>query len=348
MIQVDKVTRDVGSFKLDNISFESPDGEYLVVLGPSGAGKTMLLESIAGLVSIDSGKIFINGKDVTKLPPERRNVGFVYQDYMLFPNMTVEENIAFGLAMHDTPKSERDRRVQEMMEFLGIDYLKGRRPRTLSGGEKQRVALARALIINPEVLLLDEPLSSLDAQVRKKLREDLKKIHEKHPVNVIHVTHDQIEAFVLADRIGVLSQGRLLELGTPEEIFKKPKTEFTTKFVGFDNVFKGRAKRENGITLVQVGDLVFQVISKKKGTITFAFRPEDVIVSREKLKSSARNQFTGKITEIIDEGPLVRLKINVSDIIISAIITKKSFVDMNLRHGDIVTFIVKTTSIHVL
>jgi len=348
MIQVYRVTRDVGSFKLDNISFDSPDGEYLVVLGPSGAGKTMLLESIAGLIPIDSGKIFINGKDVTRLPPEKRNVGFVYQDYMLFPNMTVEENIAFGLAMRDVPKSERDMRVQEMMEFLGIDYLKGRHPRTLSGGEKQRVALARALIINPEVLLLDEPLSSLDAQVRKKLREDLKKIHEKHPVNVIHVTHDQVEAFVLADRIGVLNQGKLLEIGLPEEIFKKPKTEFTTKFVGFDNIFKGHAKKENGITTVQVGDLMFQIVSEKEGTVTFAFRPEDVIVSKEKIKSSARNQFTGKITEIIDEGPLIRLKINVDDVTISSIITKKSFMDMNLRHGDTVTFIVKTTSIHVL
>lgn len=348
MIQVDKITRSVGAFKLDNISFESPDSEYLVILGPSGAGKTMLLESIAGLVQIDKGSIIINGNDVTHLPPEKRNVGFVYQDFMLFPNMTVEDNIAFGLVMRDVPKTERIKRVQDMMDFLGISYLKGRFPRTLSGGEKQRVALARALVINPDILLLDEPLSSLDAQVRKKLREDLKKIHEKHPINVIHVTHDQVEAFVLADRIGIINKGKLLEIGTPEEIFKRPKTEFTTKFVGFDNVFKGRAYKENGILVVQVNDLTFQVISDKEGTITFAFRPEDVIVSKEKIKSSARNQFTGKIAEIIDEGPLIRLKIDVNGTLIVAVITKKSFIDMNLRHGDTITLTIKTTSIHVL
>lgn len=347
MIEVRHLTRSVKNFKLNDISFMSEDGEFLVILGPSGAGKTMLLESIAGIVPIDSGTIIINNRDVTFEPPENRNIGFVYQDFILFPHLTVRENISFGLKMRKLSKDEMDDRTEKMAELLGISHLLDRKPHTLSGGEKQRVALARALVIQPEVLLLDEPLSALDARVRKTLRDEIRRLHDRFKINTIYVTHDQIEAYVLADRIGILNEGELLELGTPQEIFQNPSHEFTAKFVGFDNIFRGYAKSENGILKINLENkIVVEAFGEKTGNVTIAFRPEDVLVSTKPISSSARNTFEGKIVDMKDEGALIRLKIDIG-MPIYAVITKKSFVEMDLKSKSKVFVSFKASSVRV-
>jgi len=347
MIEVKSLCRSVKGFKLDNISFKSGDGEFLVILGPSGAGKSMLLEAIAGIVDIDAGQVIINGKDVTYLPPEKRNIGFVYQDFVLFPHLNVRENISFGLKMRKVSKDEQDERIAKITHLLGITHLLDRKPHKLSGGEKQRVALARALVIQPEVLLLDEPLSALDAHVRKKLRDEIRTLHDAFRINTIYVTHDQIEAYVLADKIGIINQGKLLELGTPKDVFQHPSNEFTAKFVGFDNIFRGFAKSENGIAEVRLdNDIIIEAFAEKTGNVTIAFRPEDVIVSKKPISTSARNTFEGKIVDIVDEGALIRLKIDIG-IPICAIITKKSFVEMKLKPNSIVYISFKASSVMV-
>jgi len=347
MIEVDKLYKKVGNFELGEISFASKDGEYLVILGPSGAGKTMLLECIAGLVSIDSGRIFIDGEDVTDKPPEMRGVGFVYQDFLLFPHLKVEENIEFGLKMRGLSKEEIRERVEYILSLLGITHLKGRYPANLSGGEKQRVALARAIAIKPKILLLDEPLSSLDLKVRESLRKELKRIHDEYEMNTIHVTHDQLEAYILADRVGILRDGKLLEIGPPDKVFRSPSNEFTAEFLGFENLFKGFVKREeDGLFLVDVNGVEFVTTKGGHGKVTIGFRPEDVIVMKKVAKTSARNVFSGKIVDTLDEGGLVKLKIDIG-IPITATVTKSSFFELGLKVGSEVKVSIKASAINV-
>ena len=204
MIRIENISKDWKEFKLDDVSIQIEDGEYFVILGPSGSGKTMLLELMAGIWDPDSGKIFMGGKEITRLPPEQRGVGFVYQDYMLFPHKTVFENIAFGLKMAKLPHDEIKNKVNEMMKVLRIEHLANRLPRTLSGGEQQRTALARALIIHPRVLLMDEPLSALDKNTRDDLMQELKQLHQNFDVTIVHVTHNFDEALMLAEQDGIV------------------------------------------------------------------------------------------------------------------------------------------------
>ncbi|MQA25155.1 MAG: ATP-binding cassette domain-containing protein [Micromonosporaceae bacterium] len=207
-------------------------GELLVVLGPSGAGKSTLLRVIAGLEPAVRGQVRIAGRDVTRLRPGRRDVSMVFQSYALFPHLTVADNIAFGLTVRDTPKGEIGERVRRAAEAVGCAALLGRRPAQLSGGERQRVALARALVREPDVFLLDEPLSNLDAELRVETRAELRALHDRVGATMLHVTHDQTEALVLGDRVAVLREGRVEQLGTPEEIWRTPATVFVARFVG--------------------------------------------------------------------------------------------------------------------
>ena len=207
-------------------------GELLVVLGPSGAGKSTLLRVVAGLQPATAGRVVIAGRDVTRLRPGRRNVSMVFQSYALFPHLTVAENIAFGLIVRDTPTAVARERARQAAEAVGCGHLLDRRPGQLSGGERQRVALARALVREPDVFLLDEPLSNLDLELRVETRAELKALHERVGATMVHVTHDQTEAMVLGDRIAVLREGRIEQVGTPDEIWRRPATTFVARFVG--------------------------------------------------------------------------------------------------------------------
>src|SRR5512134_2025712 len=224
---------------VNNVSLEVSDGEFFVLLGSSGSGKTTILSLIAGLTVADHGRVLLHGRDVTYLPPQQRRVGFVFQNYALFQYMTVGDNVEFGLSIRKVPAAERRRRRDELLELVGLAGLGNRMPRQLSGGQQQRVALARALAHNPEVLLLDEPLGALDAKIRVELRRNLKAIQRKLGVATIFVTHDQEEAFDLADRVGVMSFGRLVEVGTPEDLYQRPQTEFVASFLGTANLLVG-------------------------------------------------------------------------------------------------------------
>ena len=348
MLEVIDLWKRWKEFELQGISFEVESGEYFVLLGPSGAGKTLLLECIAGLHVLDKGKIIIDGKDVTFFPPEKRSVGMVFQEYALFPHMTVWENVEFGLEVRKVPLNERRKRVKELLELLKVEQLAHRYPSTLSGGEKQRVALARALAVNPKVLLLDEPLSALDAPLRRKLRDELKRLHKVLRIPFVHVTHDQMEAYSLADKIAVINKGVILEIGSPEKIFTSPRNAFVAEFVGFENIFKGKARREGDITVVDIGGVEIVASEPAEGEVIAAIRPEEIVLSLKPVDTSARNVIKGRITEIVPETYIVKLRVDVDGVPFTVYVTRKSFLEMKIDVGCKVSLIFKASSVRIL
>lgn len=236
------VSRHFGEVKaVDNISLDIADGEFFTLLGPSGSGKTTSLRMIAGFDRPTSGRIYLHGRDVSQLPPYERDVNTVFQDYALFPHMTVAENVGYGLMIKKVPKAERERRVEEMLELVRLPGFGNRKPSQLSGGQRQRVALARALINRPRVLLLDEPLGALDLKLRQAMQIELKAIQQKVGITFVYVTHDQEEALTMSDRLAVFNHGRIEQVGTPAEIYERPATAFVAGFVGVSNLVSGAA-----------------------------------------------------------------------------------------------------------
>ena len=300
---------------VNNISLEISDGEFFVLLGSSGSGKTTVLSLIAGLVPVDEGRVWLHGRDVTELRPQERRVGFVFQNYALFQHMTVGENIEFGLSVRKVGKQERGRRRDELLELVGLSGLGTRMPRQLSGGQQQRVALARALAHGPEVLLLDEPLGALDAKIRMELRRTLRAIQRQLGVTTILVTHDQEEAFDLADRIGVMSFGRLLEVGAPEELYQRPQTEFVASFLGVANLMVGTATH----TSVQLGGVQFPMQngyqpSRTDLRVQVLFRPEDVALVSEAGELDCPNLGQACVEEVSFGGSIERLRLRLPPI----------------------------------
>jgi sulfate transport system ATP-binding protein len=292
--------RYAGHPVVNGVSLEVADGELFVLLGSSGSGKSTLLRMIAGLSEVDAGRVLLHGRDVTGLPPAKRGVGFVFQSYALFRGMSVAENVEFALSIRGVSRAERRRRRDELLELVGLAGLGGRMPRQLSGGQQQRVALARALAHNPEVLLLDEPFGALDAKVRLELRRTIREIQRELGITTIFVTHDQEEAFELADRLAVLSFGRLLEAGPPDELYLRPETEFVATFLGTANLLVG----EHTAAGVQLGPVQFPLTTRAQSPdiadgsrrVQILFRPEDVA-----LRGSAQDLSCPSLGEAVVE-----------------------------------------------
>jgi len=240
-VRVQNLNKSFGELKaVNNVSFHAKSGEFLFLLGPSGCGKTTSLRTIAGLEEQDSGKVLVGGKDVSDTPVHKRNLGFVFQNYALFPHMTVRQNIEFGLRMKKINKRYYREKVSEILSLVGLEGYEDRKPDQLSGGEKQRIALCRTLVLDPQVLLLDEPLSNLDAKLRKRMRVELENIQNKLGLTTIHVTHDQEEALAMADRIILMNNGSIVQEGTPPEIYEKPLNGFVADFMGQVNCYRGK------------------------------------------------------------------------------------------------------------
>lgn len=300
------------SIAILDISFKLEDGELITLLGPSGSGKTTVLRLIAGLIESDKGEILFDGVDISNVPTEDRNIGFVFQSYALFPHLTVAENIAFGLEARKWAKEKIISRVIEMLELVGLSGKGKRYPRELSGGEKSRVALARALAPEPSLLLLDEPLSALDMSLKESLRDVIREIQQKVQVSTIYVTHDQKEAMEVSDRIILLNNGQIVESGTPQELYLDPKRQFTAEFLGVTNIIGGslttEGKQEMFATtfgLLEIPDL--EDIRKNESIL--AIFPEHINVSYS--KKNKVNEFPAIIKKLSFGGPYIDLIVTV-------------------------------------
>jgi len=271
-VRLEGIEKTFEGFRLSVKELEVRDGEFLVLLGPSGCGKTTTLRIIAGLERPDSGRVLFDEKDVTDLEPYRRGIGFVFQDHALFPHMTVYENVAFGLTAQRLPRDEIERRVKWALELVNLRGLEKRYPEELSGGQRQRVAIARAMVIEPNLLLLDEPLSNLDAKIRQHLRSEIRRIQRELGTTTIYVTHDQEEAMAISDRIAVMNVGRIEQVGDPLELYYKPKSEFVARFLGSGYI--GEAKFRNGR-----GELCgLELKGDVEGKFIILIRPENVLI----------------------------------------------------------------------
>jgi putative spermidine/putrescine transport system ATP-binding protein len=297
-----------GVTALHPLSLGIQRGEFFCLLGPSGCGKSTTLGVIAGFLAASSGRVSIDGRDVTALTPQQRQIGVVFQSYALFPHMTIADNVGYGLKMQKRDRREIEQRVGYLLELVRLEGKAKRYPRQLSGGEQQRVAIARALAIEPRLLLLDEPLSNLDARLREQMRSELKRIQRTTGVTTVFVTHDQEEAFGVGDRIAVLNQGRLEQFGTPVEIYRQPKTSFVAKFIGRSNCLRGQLSAD--AELFQVNGHAFH--SAKRDIVVAAqshilyLRPEELLLS---LAPEQRNSIPGAVTEIIYGGAVVNYRI---------------------------------------
>lgn len=309
-VSVRNVSKSFGvSVVLEDINFEVGEGEIIVLLGASGSGKTTILRIIAGLEMPDSGEIILHSKDVSLLPARERGVGVIFQSYALFPKMNVEQNIGYGLRLRKKPKTDVAKKINELIELIGLEEHRKKHPSQLSGGQQQRVAIARALAYEPEVLLFDEPFGALDAQIRTRLRREIRALLKKINVPSIFITHDQEEALELGDRIAVLNQGRLEQIGTPFEVYNKPATEYVATFVGAANLLLGVVYEEK----IAIGKVFLQVAEdsakfRNGQSVKIVFRPEDVFLRKpENLTQNYQKLAEGTIEEINFVGAFERV-----------------------------------------
>jgi len=345
MIKINNLETRLNGFNLHGINLSIEEGEFFILMGPTGAGKTVLLEALAGLIPVKNGKIIIGGKDVTRFPPEKRGIGIVYQDYVLFPHMTVNENIYYGLHFHKHDKKETSKRGAELIEELGLMHLKNRLPLNLSGGELQRVALARALVVKPSVLLLDEPLSALDPNFREDIRDRLRKIHQSSRTTFLMVTHDFAEALSLGNRCAIVNNGEIEQVGTMEDIFQRPKTMFVADFVGMKNIFDARF---DGSRAIIENELIMDMGQASRGHGRVAIRPDDIVITKEKYDLHNNNSFSGKITTMVDQGFYYEAHVRVKNVIFKVLVSKKSIFEANFFDGSEVFLSFEAISIHII
>lgn len=283
LIKLDNIVKSYGSNTVvKGMSLEVKDGEFLTFLGPSGCGKTTMLRMISGFETPDSGTIQLNGRDLISIPPNKREINTVFQNYALFPHLTVRDNIGFGLKMKKVSPSEIKERVDEMLAITHLESLANRKPSQLSGGQQQRVAIARGLVNKPKVVLLDEPLGALDLQLRKQMQLDLKRLQKKLGTTYIYVTHDQEEALTMSDRIVLMYNGQIEQIGTPREIYSNPKTEFVANFLGESNILEGVYNCENDNAFFEIEGEKLPVKVFEGNPTLISVRPEDIKLSYKK------------------------------------------------------------------
>lgn len=351
MIEFEHVSLSLGGFSLKDVSFSIEKGDYYFILGPSGAGKTVILEAIAGLHKPDSGEVLINGDRATLLPPEKRKISLVYQDYSLFPHMSVADNVSFGLRRQKVNKDEAESRVNKILEEFDIFHLSERSPLTLSGGEQQRVALARALVVGPEILLLDEPLSAMDPSIKEKFIEELERIHQERDITIVHVTHSRKEALALATRVAIVIDGRLEHEGLKEEVFRKPLNRKIGHFLGIENIYNARSREISpGKTLLDIEGGTIDVSGEYcvgSGLCVF-IRGTDVLISDSPPPKSTEYQvFEGTVTDIFQRGSFFR-KVEIDcGFTISAVLSDTYTESLNLSTGKKVFVRINYASIHI-
>jgi ABC-type Fe3+/spermidine/putrescine transport system ATPase subunit len=383
MIRIEQLHFSVGAFALSDVSLCVAPGEYFVLLGPTGSGKTLLVECLCGLNRIESGRIFLGGNDVTALEPRLRNLGYLPQDYALFPHLSVRKNVTFGLRHHAAASAPGF--VDRLMEQLGVAHLADRKPEKLSGGEKQRVALARALAIRPDVLLLDEPVSALDESTRDSLCRLLKQLQRDTHTTTLHVCHNFAEMLAVADRVGVIHQGRIVQVGTPQEVLQRPCNALVARFMQAGNLFAARATAEaarlrvscpGGIELAAVppetyfveGDVSVMIrpenirlsagdcpsfCPSKNGTVPFSGKGDSPIFAGTKIGTvpSPPNAtvLAGRLSDVVDLGPLVRVAVACGpEIEFQVSLGKREWGDLRLVPGSQVCMLIAAEDVHVM
>ena len=349
MIRTQELTFRVGTFQLDRLTIEIAAGKYFVLLGPPGAGKSIFLECLCGLRRVDSGRVFIDGQDVTHTEPRLRNIGYVPQDYALFPHLSVTQNITFGLRLTRCEQSQLMARLKDITQLLGIQHLLPRRIAGLSGGEQQRVALARALVLQPKILLLDEPVCALDEAMRQDVCHQLLRVQRQLELTVVHVSHNLEEAFSVADQAAILHEGRFQQIGPIDELLRRPNSEFVARFVRTENIFSGHARTtvaESTQTRIELGNTVLDVPGQHTGNVKFVIRPDQILLLPQGEQTGhSDNCFELQVAGWRDCGAYVRLELT-GPINLIAHTTPAAF--SQLRHCSRLTAVLPLQSIHVL
>ncbi|MCD6185367.1 MAG: ABC transporter ATP-binding protein [Deltaproteobacteria bacterium] len=376
MVVFKNIEFTIGTFSLHDVNFSIRDGEYFVILGPSGNGKTQLLKLLAGLNRPKSGEIWIDGTRRDHLPPEKRDIGYVFQDQVLFPHMNVYDNIAFSLKLQKQSKSEIKEKVENMAGILGISYMLNRSPVNLSGGEKQRVALARAMVMGPKVLIMDEPYAALDRNLQERLTLEARELHDQLKQTTVHVTHNQEEAITLADRLCILENGTVKMIDTPDKVFRSPTSTFVASFVCTENIYSDAVVKSDDGDVLQLQYADNEVFCNYKkthtkiavsesddrgffhfarelsgitGKVTFAIRPEVVSMQTSPPDDMKRNVFKGVIVKIFDRGIMFQSNIKINDnFLIVNLTMRKRFLNMNLEKGSEVYVSFEDTDVHII
>ena len=354
-IEVKNLVKTYGDvYALKNVDLNIADGEYFVLLGPSGGGKTTLLRSIGGFIRPDSGSVNIKGKNVDNLPPDKRPTSMVFQGFALFPHMNVSENIGYGLKIQSVEKNIIENKVNRMMDLVGLSGLSNRKPHELSGGQQQRVQLARALILENDVLLLDEPLSALDAQLRKDMCIELKRLQKTVGISFVHVTHNQEEAMSVADRIAIIADGEMIEQGTPKEIYSNPKKKFTAEFIGEKNIFTGKVLESSKTKIlvdmdsdkIQIANNDYKV--RKHQDVSLSIKSESIKIDKFKTSKQLKenNFIRGKVTEVTFLGQFVRYLILLNNNQEIQVRTHDEVNDINLDDEVILTWKLEDFILH--
>jgi molybdopterin-binding protein len=366
MIRLERVGVRLGRFAVQEVSLEVPTGGYGLVIGPTGAGKTTLLEAVAGHVPLTGGRVILRDTDVTTAPPEARRVGFVYQHYHLFPHFTVRENVGYGLRRFPPP--ERAARVQEVARLLGIEALLDRPVLALSGGEQQRSALARALAPRPSILLLDEPFAAVDPATRRGLRRELRELHEREGITTLQVTHDFEDAMRLGDIVAVLADGRVAQVGRPEEVFQRPNSRFVAEFIGTGNVLRGVIESDEPTTprpasdgtlaeaeerprfpaRFRSGGLTLEVVADRVGDGFAVLRPTDLLLSVTDHPGPPRNHFRAVVRRLEHGSAIVLVHLDASGVPLVAAVMESTAGELQLTPGLTLFVAVKATAVHLI